>query len=86
MYKNAIEVTFGGRLVCKNIDKASQVSKAHNMDCITLEGMCMYISFGNKNTTVTVHIHIHWLYGVHECASDIMYIHVHVGCNHHSIV
>ena len=38
MYRAAIECVFGGRLVCRDMEKASQISKTAEMDCITLDG------------------------------------------------
>ena len=38
LYKAAIDCVFGGRLVCRDMEKASQISKTADMDCITLDG------------------------------------------------
>ena len=38
MFGGAVELIFGGILLCRDMDKASQMSKSARMDCITLEG------------------------------------------------
>lgn len=38
LFEKAMLTVFGKTLICKNIDVASQYSKAANLDCVTMEG------------------------------------------------
>ena len=38
MFKPAMQLAFGKMLICRNQDIASQFSKTHEIDTITLEG------------------------------------------------
>ena len=35
-----IKTIFGGKLLCRDLDKASQLSRTADIDCITLDGEC----------------------------------------------
>lgn len=44
-HERAMKYIFGKTLICRNLEVATQIARTSNLDCITLEGLYLYIFF-----------------------------------------
>ena len=67
-FDRAFKHIFSKTLICRSMEVATQLSRSHNLDCITLDGLSS-LSFLTLTSDVT-HVRLCWLQVI-KCRDEV---------------